>query len=147
MKKQIVVFIRKLTVNTLATTALSIFLMCIVAAIQKFSLMGIKVPFEILLVNFLAHIGFLLFDLIDMRVRIFNYLVMLVYTLGIIIGFGFLFGWFTVNAIWIVCVVGVAVFGIAVAIDAIKINRDAATINDKLKRLRERKAQERNETE
>lgn len=147
MKKQIINFIRKLIVNTLATTALSIFLMCIAAAIQKFTLMGILVPFEILLVNFLAHIGFAIFDKIDMRFRVFNYLAMLIFALGIIIGFGFLFDWFAVNAIWIVCLVGVVVFGLACGIDIIKINRDAATINSQLQQLRERKSNEKDDIE
>ena len=139
MNKQIFYIIKRLIVNTFATTALSIFLMCIVALIKDFSLMGVVVPFEILLINFLSHIGFILFDKIDMKYRIFNYFVMLVYLMVIIIGFGFLFDWFAVNKIWIVCVVGVSVFLIALLIDIVKINRDASEINSNLKELRKHK--------
>lgn len=142
MRKHIFQIIKRIAVNALATTALSIFLMCLVAIIKDFTLMGIVVPFEILLVNLLAHIGFILLDKINMRYKILNYIVMLVYLIGIIIGFGFLFKWFVVNEIWIVCVVGVAVFIIAFIIDIVKINRDASEINSSLKELRKRKNQD-----
>ena len=139
MKKQIFHIIKRLIVNTLATTALSIFLMCVVAYIKGFTLMELVVPFEILLVNLLAHIGFVLLDKVNMKYKILNYCVMLVYLIGIIIGFGFLFDWFEVNEIWIVCVVGVAVFIVAIVTDIVKINRDASEINSHLQELRKRK--------
>ena len=91
-----------------------------------------------MLANLLAHIGFIVFDKINMKYRIINYAVMLVYLIGIILGFGFLFDWFAVNEIWIVCVVGVIVFVLAIVMDIIKINRDAKEINASLDRLRNR---------
>ncbi len=139
MKKNIFQFIKRLLINTLATTALSIFLMCIVAIIKGFTLMTLVAPFQILLVNSLAHIGFILFDKINMKYKIINYTVMLVYLIGIVLGFGFLFDWFAVNEIWIVCVVGVIVFVLAITMDIIKINRDAKEINASLDELRKRK--------
>lgn len=144
MIKRIFPIIKKVTVNVLATTALSIFLMSLVAVVKGFTLMGIVVPFEILLVNLLAHIGFILFDKINIKYKFFNYMIMLIYLVGIIIGFGYLFKWFVVNEIWVVCVVGVAVFIIALVIDIIKINRDASEINSKLQELRKRKNQDNN---
>ncbi len=139
MKRQIFNFVKRLLINTLATTALSIFLMCIVAIIKGFTLMTLVAPFQILLVNFLAHIGFILFDKINMKYKIINYAVMLIYLIGILLGFGFLFDWFSVNEIWIVCVVGVIVFVLAIIMDIIKINRDAKEINASLDELRKRK--------
>ena len=64
---------------------------------------------------------------------------MLIYLIGILLGFGFLFDWFSVNEIWIVCVVGVIVFVLAIIMDIIKINRDAKEINASLDELRKRK--------
>ena len=139
MKKQIFYIIKRFSVNTLATTALSIFLMCIVALIKDFTLMGLTVPFEILLVNILAHSGFIILERIDMKQKIINYTVMLVYLTGIIVGFGFIFDWFSVNEIWIVCTVGAVVFVFAIVMDIIKINRDAKEINASLNKLRKRK--------
>lgn len=142
MKKYIFQIVKRVIVNVLATTALSIFLMCLVAIIKGFTLMGIFVPFEILLVNLLAHIGFILFDKINMKHKMLNYIGMLLYLLGIIVGFGYLFEWFVVNEIWVVCIVGVAVFIIALVIDIVKLNRDASEINSKLQELQKRKQPE-----
>ena len=77
-----------------------------------------------------------------MKYKILNYIVMLIYLVGIIVGFGYLFKWFVVNEIWVVCVVGVAVFIIALVIDIIKINRDASEINSSLQELQKRKNQD-----
>lgn len=142
MRKHVFQILKRIAVNVLATTALSIFLMCLVAIIRGFTLMGVFVPFEILLVNLLAHIGFILLDKIDMRYKILNYTVMLIYLIGIIVGFGFLFKWFVVNEIWVVCLVGVVVFSIALVVDLVRINRDASEINSNLQELRKRKNQD-----
>lgn len=142
MRNHIFQIIKQVIVNVLATTALSIFLMCIVAIIRGFSLMGIVVPFEILLVNLLAHIGFIILEKINMRYKAINYLIMLIYLIGIIVGFGYLFKWFVVNEIWVVCIVGVAVFIFALIIDIIRINRDASKINLSLQELRKRRNQD-----
>lgn len=142
MRNHIFQIIKQVIVNVLATTALSIFLMCIVAIIRGFSLMGIVVPFEILLVNLLAHIGFIILEKINMRYKAINYLIMLIYLIGIIVGFGYLFKWFVVNEIWVVCIVGVAVFIFALIIDIIRINRDASKINSSLQELRKRRDQD-----
>lgn len=142
MRNHIFQIIKQVIVNVLATTALSIFLMCIVAIIRGFSLMGIVVPFEILLVNLLAHIGFIILEKINMRYKAINYLIMLIYLIGIIVGFGYLFKWFVVNEIWVVCIVGIAVFIFALIIDIIRINRDASKINSSLQELRKRRNQD-----
>lgn len=139
MKKHIFQTVKRFIVNVLATTALSIFLMCLIAIIKGFTLMGLLIPFQILLVNFLAHIGFILFDNINMKYKVLNYIVMLICLIGLIIGFGFLFKWFVVNQIWVVCVVGIAVFIVALIIDIIKINREASEINSSLQKLQKRK--------
>lgn len=142
MKKQIFQIIKKFIVNVFATTALSIFLMCLVAIIRGFTLMGIFVSFEILLVNLLAHLGFILLDKINMKYKIINYTVMLIYLLGIIVGFGYLFKWFVINEIWVICIVGIIVFVFALIIDIIKINLDASEINTSLRELQKRKNQD-----
>ncbi len=142
MKKRIFHIIKQLIANTLATTALSILLLCIVALIKNATSMGIAVPFEILLVNFLAHIGCILFDKIDMKYRVFNYLIMLVFLLGILVGFCFLFNWFEANETWIVCVIGLIVFLIAFVVDLIKIKHDANEINSYLTELRNKHNEE-----
>ena len=134
MRKNILKDIRAFASNTLATTALSVLIMCLAAAIQGFTLWGVTIPFEMLLVNFLAHAGFFALRRLDLN-PIAAYAVMLVYLTGLLIGFGFLFGWFRTVAIWVICLVGFLVFLAAIAIDVWKVNRDAATINEKLKRL------------
>lgn len=138
MKKQLLKTARILTINTLATTALTVLLMCFTAIIQNYTLWGVFVPFEMLLVNFLMHIGFFFIDKIEIKYRILNYALMFAFLTGIIIGFGFLFDWFHASAIWIVCIVGATVFLLAIVIDIVKIRWDAAEINEKLKKIQEK---------
>lgn len=102
-------------------------------------------PFQILLVNFLAHIVIILFDKINIKYRIFNYVAMLVFVIGITIGFGYLFDWFAVNEIWIVCIVGIVVFIVALIIDIVKLNQDAKEINSDLEKLRKQKNKDKSE--
>lgn len=142
MKKRVFNFIKKLIINTFATTTMSIVLTSVASLIAGGLYMGFTVPLEILLANFLAHIGFILINKIDMKYQILNYLVMLIYSLAIVIGFSFLFNWCEVDELWIICLIVVIVFIVAFVIDIIKIKQDADEINENLEKLRKRKDKE-----
>ena len=90
----------------------------------------------------MAHIGFIVFNKIDMKYKILNYIVMLVYSLGIVIGFCFLFNWCGISELWIICLIVIIVFIVAFVIDIIKIKQDADEINENLEKLRKRKDKE-----
>lgn len=128
--------LRTFTINTLSTTALTVLIMCLVAAIQGFTLWGVTVPFEMLLVNLLMHIGFYFVHKIDFKYFILSFALDLIYVTGLIIGFGFLFDWFHANTIWIICLVGAVVYIFGILIDVWRINREVGFINEKLKSLR-----------
>ncbi len=142
MKKRVFNFIKQLTINTFATTALSIVLTSVASLIACGTYMGFAVPLEILLANFLAHIGFILLNKIDMKYKIFNYISMLAFSLGIVIGFCFLFNWCKVDELWIICLIVIIVFIVAFVIDLIKIKQDADEINASLNEIRKRKDNE-----
>ncbi len=142
MKKRVFNFIKQLTINTFATTALSIVLTSVASLIAGGTNMGFAVPLEILLANFLAHIGFILLNKIDMKYKIFNYISMLAFSLGIVIGFCFLFNWCKVDELWIICLIVIIVFIVAFVIDLIKIKQDADEINASLNEIRKRKDNE-----
>ncbi len=76
MKKRVFNFIKQLIINTLATTTMSIVLTSVASLFAGGTYMGFTVPLEILLANFLAHIGFIVFNKIDMKYKILNYIVM-----------------------------------------------------------------------
>lgn len=142
MKKRVFNFIKKLIINTFATTTMSIVLTSVASLIAGGTYMGFTVSLEILLANFLAHIGFILINKIDMKYSILNYIVMLVYSLGIVIGLCFLFNWCEVDELWIICLIVIIVFIVAFVIDIIKIKQDADEINENLEKLRKRKDKE-----
>ena len=142
MKKRVFNFIKQLLVNTFATTTMSIVLTSVASLIAGGAYMVFTVPLEILLANFLAHIGFILFNKIDMKYKILNYIVMLLYSLGIVIGFCFLFNWCEVGELWIICLIVIIVFIVAFVIDLIKIKQDADEINASLNEIRKRKDNE-----
>jgi FtsH-binding integral membrane protein len=139
MKKQVFQSIRTIVINTLATFALSILIMCLAGVIRGYTLWGVGVPFEMLLVNALVHVGIFVLEKIDLKYRAVHYVIIFIYSIGLIIGFGFLFGWFEAFHIWIVCVAGLVVLALSILIDVLKIKRDAAEINEKLAKLRERR--------
>lgn len=139
MKKRVFNFIKQLIINTFATTTMSIVLTSVVSLIAGGTYMGFFVPLEILLANFLAHIGFVLLNKIDMKYKIFNYFTMLVFSLGIVIGFCFLFNWCNVDELWIIFLIVIIVFIVAFVIDLIKIKQDADEINASLNEIRKRK--------
>lgn len=142
MKNQRLKKIRVMIINILATTALSVLFMCVIGIFQGYMLWGVTIPFEILLVNFLMHLGGFLLEKIDIKFSIIKYFLMLVFVLTLIIGFGFLFNWFEVIAVWVICIVGAAVFLISVVTDALMLKRDADEINNKINKIKQREKAE-----
>lgn len=142
MKKIFFKNLRLIVINSLATTALSIIIMCLVAVIKGFTLWGATVPFEMLLLNLLIHIGIFALEIIDVKYRILHYAIIFLYSIGLTIGFGFLFGWFRTFQIWIICLVTTIVLALAIVIDVLKINRDVSEINKKLAEIANKRKSE-----
>lgn len=134
--KKFAVFLKRLTVNTLTTTALSILLVCFIQFLFGARLWGVTVPFEMLLANFLLHIGFYLIQRFDFKYYLLKHILQLLFLMCLLTGIGFLFNWYEGTPLWIVCLSGALVYAAAAVIDVISVKKQVDEINGILLELR-----------
>lgn len=121
---------KKLLINCLATTALTIMMHAAISAIFfGASLMFIKNVFEILAVNLVVHIGLIFVQKFEIKYIIIERIVEVAFVLIVVLPAGFLFDWYSTNSMWIVLIICVVIYFVGCFIDIMKVNDEIADIN------------------
>lgn len=123
--------------NCLATTALSLLLLTIVASFYQADFLCIETVYQSFGANVLIHLGLTLLQKFESNYCIVEILVEIAYTLTILIVFGFLFGWYSSTPLWVLILIGIAVYLIGSLIDVFRIQNEVALINRQLKQRNE----------
>lgn len=125
---------KKLMVNCLATTALTLVLLSGAAFVYQAKCLFVATIFQSLFANVIIHAGLSFIRKFESIYSIFEVLLKVGYTLGILIACGFLFNWYCSTPIWLVVVIGVAVYLIACLLDILRMNDDLSYINKELEK-------------
>lgn len=115
--------------NCLATTALSLLLLTIVASFYQADFLCIETVYQSFGANVLIHLGLTLLQKFESNYCIVEILVEIAYTLTILI----VFGWYSSTPLWVLILIGIAVYLIGSLIDVFRIQNEVALINRQLK--------------
>lgn len=126
---------RKIVVNILATTALTLIILGIFGTAMGGSVLFLNTIFQSLAANILIHVGLKAVRLIESRFILVDLLIEIGYVLLVLIPFGFVFDWYNSTPLWLVLLMGVGIYLIGSAINIIKINKDIEDINAELSNL------------
>ena len=75
---------------------------------------------------------------IPVRIPMLKYLIDLVMILAVILFFGWIWQWYTLEGVWIIFAMVVPVFIAAILLDVIKVRRDVEIINRRIQHRREK---------
>lgn len=129
--------------NCLATTALSLLLLVTIASIYQAEYLVIVSVFQTFLANIVIHIGLYMLQKFESRYVFIEITVELSYILAVVIGFGYVFGWYSSTPPWILSIMVVILYLAGGMIDVFRIKTDLDQINQELdcrrKRLSEQK--------
>jgi hypothetical protein len=124
---------KKRIVNCLATTALALILLAVIALLHQASFLFISSVYQTLLANIAIHAGLALIKRFESKYFIVEMLWELGYILAVLTVCGFSFDWFRSTPLWIVIIMGIAVYLIGCAVNIFKINNDLMLINRAIK--------------
>jgi hypothetical protein len=124
--------VKKTAVNILATTAITLIVLSIVALIMNADCLYLHTVIECFAANLLIHAGLFFVRRIESHYLILDLTFEMVYILLVLIIFGFIFGWYSSTPLWMVVCIGAVVYFISVVISVTNTNKALEDINSKL---------------
>lgn len=122
--------------NCLASTGLTLVLLAVIATLYHANFICVTTIYQSFLVNILIYIGLNFLQKFESKYLFLEFLIEILYILGILVPFGFLFSWYSSMPIWVVILLGIVVYFIACLINIIKIKEDISFINAQIKFLK-----------
>ncbi len=118
--------------NWLATTGLSLLLLAVVAEAYGAHAIFIVTVFQTGLANLLIHLGLELLKRFESSYFLVEIAVETGYVLAVLVLFGYLFGWYESTPLWLLVLMGIAVYFIGCLVDVFRIKSDVDAINHQL---------------
>ncbi|EHJ52617.1 hypothetical protein [Streptococcus macacae] len=130
---------KKLIVNILATTSLSLVLLSLVALFYyQAHVLYLATVFQVLAANVLIHLSFLWIERCDIKNRFLELLGNILVIEGILLLFSWCFNWLSTLSLWLLVTMGAAFYFCTLLLDIFYIKRTTAEINDLIKRRHKR---------
>lgn len=115
--------------NCLATTGLSLVLLAIVATLYHARFLFIMSVYQTLLANIIIHLGLILLQRFESKYFMVEIAVEIGYVLVVLILSGHFFGWYSSTPLWVLIVLGIAVYFIGCFIGIFRMHTDVEHIN------------------
>lgn len=125
---------KKQCVNVFATTGLSLIVISIVALMYKAEFLCISTVFEVLGVNVFIHSGLYIANKINYKYLLAELVTGNFTVISALIIFGFILNWFSYVPIWVLVIMGIAVYFLSYFLNLFHMQREAKKINDLLRK-------------
>ena len=121
-------------VNVFATTGLSLILISIVALMYKAEFLCISTVFEVLGVNVFIHSGFFMVNKAEYKYWLTELMAGNFMVISVLVISGFLLNWFSYVPIWVLVIMGIAVYFLSSFLNLFRMQHEAEEINDLLRK-------------
>ncbi len=125
---------KKLFVNCLSTTALTLLTLAVIAFSQQAQCIFVVTVFQAFFANALIHIGLYFVGKIESRYFLMELLWEVGYVLVVLTGCGYLFNWYSSTPLWMVILMGIVIYAIGCFINIMRIRDDISEINHELQK-------------
>ena len=125
---------RKMTVNILCSTALTLLVLAAFGTMFGATVLFINGVFQSLIANIVVHIGLLLTHKFESRYAVLEYTLDIVYTIAVVLMFGVVFYWYTSTPASILVSKWVLIYITVMLVIIIQMRQDISEINKLLKK-------------
>ena len=132
---------KKLIVNCLATTGLTLITLAVIASLYQAKFLCINSIYQCFIVNIIMHVGLILLQKFESNYFVIELTIEIGYVLGLLIVSGFFFKWYSSIPVWVLILMGIMVYLLSCFLNIMKINDDTVFINKQLKLLKAQKNQ------
>lgn len=121
-------------VNVFATTGLSLIVISIVALMYNAEFLCISTVFEVLGVNVFIHLGLFMGNKIEYKYWLAELMAGNFMVISSLVIFGFLLNWFSYVPIWVLVIMGIAVYFLSSFLNLFRMQQEAKEINNLLRK-------------
>ena len=121
-------------VNVFATTGLSLIIISIVALMYKAEFLCISTVFEVFGVNVFMHLGLFMANKVDYKYWLAELMAGNFTVILVLVIFGILLNWFSYVPIWVLVIMGIAVYFLSSFLNLFRMQHEAKEINDLLRK-------------
>lgn len=121
-------------VNVFATTGLSLIVISIVALMYKAEFLCISTVFEVLGINVFIHLGLFMANKVVYKYWLAEFMAGNFMVISALVIFGFLLDWFSYVPIWVLVIMGLAVYFLSSFLNLFRMQQEAKEINDLLQK-------------
>ena len=125
---------KKIIINIMSTTGLSLIILAIIGTIYGADFLLINSVFQSLGANIIIHLGFLLTRKFESEYVALETLLDILYTTLVLIIFGEIFDWFNTTPKWILAIMAVVIHLIVLPLNMVRMREEANSINKLLKK-------------
>jgi len=130
---------KKIIVNTIFTTGASLVILAAFLIFFNVETILVSTVFQILGANIVINCGlFLLFIKIECRYVIVEYILNISYIITVLVIFGLIFDWYSAVPVWVLVIMAIVIYLIAMITSISIIKKDAKDINELLKKRKEK---------
>ena len=129
---------RKFFVNIFATTGISLTALSIVALFFQAKCIYLQTVFQVLGINMVIHFSIFFMSKLELKsVRLEMFLQIVLITAFLVVS-GFVFRWFTSTPVWMLALMGAAVYMLSILLDIFCLKREVQEINALIKKRNRR---------
>ncbi len=120
---------KKMILNIMATTGISLVALSLVATLYDGSLICIDTIFQVLGLNVIIYIGLYFMEFIEYRYAILETGLKLIYIIMLVLISGWLFGWYNNLSGTVLVLMTIVIFAVCVCLDAVNLLNEVKSIN------------------
>ncbi|MBP5594578.1 MAG: hypothetical protein J6Y02_04285 [Pseudobutyrivibrio sp.] len=120
---------RKNILNIFAMTGITLVVLSLVASCYNATFLCLDTVFQALGVNALIYFGIFLISKLDFLYFLLETGIKLIYSIGLILIFGMIFGWYESLSVTVLTIMSLAILFICALLDTISINGEIKEIN------------------
>lgn len=125
---------KKLAVNILCTTGITLVILATIATFCGGSYLFISSVFESFLANIIIHVGLVFAHKFESRYALLEFTLDIGYTVAVVIICGAIFHWYSSTPIWTLTIMAVLIYLIAVLLSTVQMRREVEEINQLLQK-------------
>lgn len=120
---------KRMILNIMATTGITLVVLSVVALCYDATVICINTVFQSLLLNVLIYVGIYILNRFEYRYPILETGLKLIYVLALVLGCGWIFGWYVNLSVAVLTIMTIGIFIVCTCLDTFSLMDEVKTIN------------------
>ena len=133
--------IKKIIAYIMFVTGAALVILAAFSALFDVEIHFVPTVFEIFAANILIILGLFLLRKFEIRYIFLEYLIDITYTIAVLVVSGFIFNWYSAVPVWLLIVMAVVIYILAMTVFIIRFKKDTNEMNELLQKRKKKQSE------